>query len=307
MPSSDGRDLPLDARWAWRRYEEVRPRLPRAAFPAISRRIGDLGDLAGAIDVFVLDGYGVLNVGASAVPGAPERVAALQAAGKRVLVLTNGATRPARDRLATYRALGFDLSEADMISSRDALAAAMAGRRDLRWGFAATADSEIEAIAPRATLLGDDPGAYAAADGFALVSAGAWNRKRQDLLLAALRQRPRPVLVGNPDLVAPREDGLSAEPGAYAHEIADRTGIAPEFHGKPFPDVFRMAAARIGPGVDPHRIAMVGDTLHTDVLGGAAMGWRTVLVMKHGLMQAADPDRLHEISDIRPDFIADTT
>ncbi len=119
--------------------------------------------------------------------------------------------------------------------------------------------------------------------------------------------RPRPVLVGNPDLVAPREDGFTAEPGLFAHEVADETGIMPEFYGKPFADVFRMAAERIDPAVPAHRIAMVGDTLHTDVLGGAAIGWRTVLVMDHGLMQAAKPDRLGEITDIRPDFVADTT
>ncbi|MDH3666130.1 MAG: HAD-IIA family hydrolase [Paracoccaceae bacterium] len=281
--------------------------MPAATFPAVSRRIRNLGELAGEIDVFVLDGYGVLNVGASVVPGAPARVAALRAAGKRVLVLTNGATRPARDRLAKYREMGFDFADDDLISSRDALAAAMAGRRHMRWGFAATAGSEIGSIVPQASLLGDDPADYAAMDGFALLSTGAWNRDRQALLLAALRARPRPVLVGNPDLAAPREDGFSAEPGLFAHEIEDRTEVVPQFHGKPFEGVFHMAAARIGQGVPAHRIAMVGDTLHTDVLGGAAMGWQTVLVMNHGLMKAANPDRLHEITDIRPHFIADTT
>ncbi len=266
-----------------------------------------MGELANEIDVFVLDGYGVLNVGTSVVPGAPQRVAVLRTAGKRVLVLTNGATRPARDRVEKYRALGFDVAELDLISSRDALAAAMAERQHIRWGFAATAESEVESIVPRATLLGDDPADYAAMDGFALLSTGAWNRDRQELLLAALRARPRPVLVGNPDLAAPREDGFSSEPGLFAHEIADQTEIVPEFYGKPFEDVFRLAAARIGPEVPAHRIAMVGDTLHTDVLGGAVMGWQTVLVMNHGLMKSADPDRLDEIADIRPHFIADTT
>jgi len=59
--------------------------------------------------------------------------------------------------------------------------------------------------------------------------------------------------------------------------------------------------------VPPQRIAMVGDTLHTDILGGAGMGWRTVLIMDHGIMKGFPAGSLDQISDIRPDFIADTT
>ena len=118
---------------------------------------------------------------------------------------------------------------------------------------------------------------------------------------------PRPVLVGNPDLAAPRETGLSAEPGLYAHEIADATGILPEFYGKPFANVFALAARRIRPGVSPRRIAMVGDTPWTDILGGAAMGWRTVLVHGYGLAQRCELGALWSLTDIRPDFVAAAT
>ncbi|MCH8953061.1 MAG: HAD hydrolase-like protein [Proteobacteria bacterium] len=301
----------LDADWVCRRYEEIRARLPMARFPATSRRIGNLGDLSGEIDVFVLDGYGVLNVGTRVVPGAPERVAALRAAGKRLFVLTNGASYPAARTLLRYRRLGFDFTAGEVVSSRDALARALAGRQELRWGFAAVEASAIGELAQAGVRLGDDPADYDAVDGFVLLSTGDWNRARQDLLLASLRARPRPVLVGNPDLVSPREDGLAAEPGLYAHEIADLTGCAPEFYGKPFANVFELVRERIGAGPDsgvpPHRIAMAGDTLHTDILGGACMGWRTVLVLDHGLLKGFAAGSLDRLSDIRPDFIADTT
>jgi len=299
----------LDAGWACRRYEEIRPRLPAARFPETSRRIGNLGDLSGEIDVFVLDGYGVLNVGARVVPGAPERIAALRAAGKRLFVLTNGASYPAARTLQRYRRLGFDFTAHEVVSSRDALARAMAGRPEKRWGFAAVEASAIGELTQAGVRLGDDPADYDAVDGFVMLSTGDWSRARQDLLLASLRTRPRPVLVGNPDLVSPREDGLAAEPGLYAHEIADLTGCVPEFYGKPFANVFELVRERIGPdsGVPPHRIAMVGDTLHTDILGGAGMGWRTVLVLDHGLLKGFSAAALDRLSDIRPDFIADTT
>jgi HAD superfamily hydrolase (TIGR01450 family) len=297
----------LDAGWVCRRYEEVRARLTSAHFPATSRRIGNLSDLIDEIDVFVLDGYGVLNIGKQGVPGAPERVTALRAARKSVFVLTNGATYQVAQTVARYRRLGFDFAPNEIISSRDALARAMTNRQDLRWGFAAIEASEIGQLARNGSLLGDDPALYDAVDGFVLLGTGGWSRARQDLLLGSLRARPRPVLVGNPDLVSPREDGLAAEPGLYAHEIADLTGCEPEFYGKPFANVFDLVRERIGPGVAAHRIAMVGDTLHTDVLGGAGMGWRTVLVLDHGLLKGFAAGSLDRLSDIRPDFIADTT
>jgi len=37
------------------------------------------------------------------------------------------------------------------------------------------------------------------------------------------------------------------------------------------------------------------------------MGWRTVLVLDHGLLKGFRADSLDRLSDIRPDFIADTT
>lgn len=296
----------MDAARACARYEAVRARLPAARFPARAARARSLAEIAEAIDVFVLDGFGVLNVGERAVPGAVERIAALQAAGKRCVVLTNGATLPTRIARKKYDRFGFAFGPEDVVSSRDAMAAAVAARPPMLWGFAATEDAAIEEIAPGALLLGDDPEPYERAEAFALLSANAWTPARQALLLGSLKARPRPVVVGNPDLVAPREDGLSLEPGFFAHEIADATGVAPAFYGKPFPEVFAIAAARIG-AHDPARVAMVGDTLHTDILGGAARGWRTVLVLNHGLLRTLDADRLIGESGIVPDFVVETT
>src|SRR5690606_8371232 len=96
-----------------------------------------------------------------------------------------------------------------------------------------------------------------------------------------LAARPAPVLIGNPDLVAPRESGLSIEPGHFAHDLLDRVDCEVRFFGKPYANAFDAAIAAVeaerGP-VDRSRVAMVGDTLHTDILGGAGAGLRTVLV-----------------------------
>ena len=52
---------------------------------------------------------------------------------------------------------------------------------------------------------------------------------------------------------------------------------------------------------------MVGDTLHTDILGGRAAGLATVLVAGHGLFRGHDPLPFIERSGIRPDWIVETT
>lgn len=85
FPSLSGSD-------AFAFYENARDRLPKAQFPARSSHAANLGELADQFDVFVFDAYGVLNKGTEAVPGAAQRVKALQDLGKKTFVLTNGAS-----------------------------------------------------------------------------------------------------------------------------------------------------------------------------------------------------------------------
>jgi HAD superfamily hydrolase (TIGR01450 family) len=287
---------------AFAAYEAVRARLPQAAFPAACERAGSLADIADRYDAFLLDAFGVLNIGDTPVPGAPERVAALQRMGKRVLVLTNSASQTPEVARAKYRRLGFDFAPEDVVSSREALKHALVGRPEPIWACMAPPSAGVEELGVRAVLLADDPQPYEEADGFILLGSAGWTSVRQDMLEAALRRRPRPALVGNPDIVAPREAGLTPEPGHYAHLLADRLELAPVFCGKPYRNIFDLALARIG-GVPRERILMVGDSLHTDVLGGAAAGIRTALVTSFGLFRTSDVDALIARSGIVPDHL----
>lgn len=78
-----------------------------------------------------------------------------------------------------------------------------------------------------------------------------------------------------------------------------------EFHGKPYPGAFEAALRALE--LPPARVAMVGDTLHTDVLGGRMAGCGTVLVTGHGFFKGVDPDPFIEATGILPDYIADET
>ena len=295
-----------DAAAAVARYQAIRGRLPQATFPAQSIHRANLEALCDEIDCFVLDGFGVLNVGNETVPGAVERVNNLRKLGKQVRVLTNGASFPVTTTCAKYEKWGMPFSAAEVVSSRDALAVALKEKPAMRWGFVALDESQISLLSPNAVLLKDNPEDYESCDGFVLLGAGTWTPERQALLTQALQQRSRLLYVGNPDLVAPHPGRLSQEPGWFAHLIADTGSVEPEFFGKPFDNAFALIRQGVE-GIDPHRIAMVGDTLHTDILGGAQAGWRTVLVTDHGLLKGMDIERAILDSAIRPDFVVPTT
>lgn len=292
---------------AFAAYEAVRHRLPPAT-SGISRgqrRVQTLEALAPDFDVFLLDAFGVLNIGDAAIPGTPERVRALRAAGKRVLVVSNAAGFPHAALMEKYARLGYEFAPRDVITSRVTLLAGLAGRRNLHWGLMATRSTGLRDLEDLTlTYLEEDPAAYDAVDGFLLIGSAAWTEARQALLEAALRDRPRPVLVGNPDIVAPRENGFSIEPGHFAHKLADRTGITPEFFGKPFRNIFDIAFERVG-NVDRDRVVMVGDSLHTDILGAQSAGIASALIANYGFFAGLDAEGAVAASGIVPDFIVE--
>ena len=276
-------------------YENLRSVLPSAEVPSGTQHGRDLGDTAADYDAYVLDAFGVLNRGEVAIAGAVERIAALRALGKRLVVLTNAASYTRTEILAKYHRLGFDFDASEVVSSRDVAFAALSALPDGQaWAAVAAAGDDFN-DAPetvRIEHLNDDPELLHKAGGFLLLSSARWSDRNTAALAEALLANPRPLVVANPDLVAPREAGLSVEPGLIAHQITQKTGGGAAFYGKPFGNAFEAALVRLN-GIPRHRIAMVGDTLHTDVLGGAAAGLGTVLVTDHGLFKGHDVAPIH--------------
>jgi glycerol-1-phosphatase len=287
-------------------YLAVRDRLPPARPGRRYATVAALAEIADPFDLVLLDAYGVLNVGERPVPGAAERIAGLRRAGRRVAVVTNSAGYPKRVMMARYARLGFDFAPDEVASSREALLRRLSDDPGALWGLMlSTAFGREELEQLQIEFLENDPAAYARADGFLLVGSEGWSERRQALLEAALLARPRPVLVGNPDIVAPREEGLTLEPGHFAHRLANRTGIVPEFFGKPFPEVFELALSRLPYRPPPERVLMVGDTLHTDVLGAKSLGFAAALVTGYGSLAGADVAAAIRKSGIVPDFVAE--
>ncbi|WP_299609951.1 HAD hydrolase-like protein [uncultured Tateyamaria sp.] len=294
----------ISAEEAFLAYEAVRHRLPDAVRTDGSyRSVETLEDLADEFDAFLLDAFGVLNIGETAIAGTPERVEALKAAGKRVLVVSNAAGFPHAALMEKYARLGYDFAPEDVVTSRATLLAGLDGHRGMHWGLMATRSTglrDLEGL--NLTYLEEDPAPYATVDGFLMIGSAAWTDARQTLLEAALMDNPRPVLVGNPDIVAPRETGFSTEPGHFAHRLADRTNVAPLFFGKPFANIFDLAFKRLG-AVDKSRVLMVGDSLHTDILGAQTAGVASALISGYGFFAGQDVKAAIAQAGITPSFV----
>lgn len=288
-----------DTQSVFDRYEAIRGRLPAAdAFPT-TLEIVSLTEIADQVDAFVFDAFGVLNVGESPIPGAAERLNELRAAGCAIRVLTNAASYQRAGAIAKFKRLGMSLEDGEIITSRDAALRGLEGGK--LWGAIAAQGDDLADVPGPVIRLGQERADYDRVEGVLFLSAADWSAAQQELLEASLARNPRVVVVANADLVAPRDDGFSLEPGYFGHRIADRTRAELICYGKPFADVFQMVEETL-PGISRDRIAMCGDSLHTDILGAAAAGWRSVLVTQDGLFAGADVAGYAATSGIRADW-----
>ncbi|HEY9040164.1 MAG TPA: HAD-IIA family hydrolase [Roseovarius sp.] len=295
----------VDPAEAFEAYLKLHHRLPATTGNGRATK-ADFLDIVAPFDLILFDAYGVLNVGETAIPGAAQTIAALRSLGKSVAVVSNSAGYPKDRMMARYATLGFDFAPNEVVTSREALLHRLEGEPPRLWGVMLNPASDPGEIAALdCVILTDDPADYDRVEGFLLIGSDGWTATRQTLLEAALRRQPRPVFVGNPDLVAPRETGLSMEPGWFAHQLADAAGVVPVFLGKPFPDIFELALARLASPPAAERVLMVGDTLHTDILGGNHAGFATALVTAHGALAGLDIAAAIRRSAIMPDFIVD--
>ena len=288
---------------AWREYRRAEARLPPKPPPVAPRRIAGVAEIARDFDLFLLDAWGVLNIGDAPISGAAAALAALRRQGKRLLVLSNDGTREPAAAAARHRARGFDLGEDEVLPGIALLGEVLARLAPAApVGLIADPPAPYPALTGAMLPLADTVGDYNAVSAIVFLSSDDWTDARQALLEASLARHPRPLVIGNPDIVSPEPQRMATEPGYFGHRIADRGAVQPIFCGKPFAPIYARALSR-HPGIDPRRVLCIGDTLHTDILGGRAAGFRTLLI-EDGFCRGRDGMALAAECGIWPDFIA---
>ncbi|MGC9529175.1 MAG: HAD-IIA family hydrolase [Candidatus Bipolaricaulaceae bacterium] len=221
--------------------------------------------------VFVLDVDGVLVRGSQPVPGAAEALAALRRHG-RIVLLTNNSTRSRRATAAGLAELGFFVSAEETVTS----------------SYVAARYLQEEAGRCRAWPLGEE-GLHEelAAAGHRIsepreadwIVVGMDRKLTYDKLARALEGllRGARLLATNRDGTFPTPAGLQPGAGAVVGAL-EGMGFAPEeVVGKPSPIAFQVALEVAGAG--PEEALMIGDRLETDILGAAAVGMDTAMVL----------------------------
>lgn len=291
---------------AWAVYLDARPRMPAFPPPIAPTRVSGLLEVVeqGGVDLVVFDAYGVLHIGGDALPPALNAFRELRRRGVRLCVVTNDVTRGPDGVCQGLNARGYDLTPEEVISGRSLLPAVMDAQAAGTWGVMATHAEDIAGRFRDCVPLGAEACAaeFSAVDGFLFVDNNYWTDAHPPLLEQALTGRPRPMVVCNPDVACPYLDFISAEPGLYAHAMAARGLTEVTFLGKPFKGVYDLVAQRF-PDVPRERMLMVGDSPHTDVLGGRGAGMR-VLLVESGFLRGRDSLALCREAGLLPHFIA---
>jgi HAD superfamily hydrolase (TIGR01450 family) len=235
----------------------------------------------GAYPAYLFDADGTLVYPHGPVPGAPEAVAALKRAGRRVAVVTNNSFLARAELHAKLTGLGFPIEQDEIFTAPVAAAHYIArqqpaarvyaqGSPGLRAELRAAGLRLVSPARAEFLVVGHDP------------------RLTYRKLLVATRG-----LLAGWRFIAVNRDGLIAAPeGAYpgcgmvVGALEAATGIRPEaVAGKPGPLILEEAARWLGQ--PPATCLYVGDNLGSDLGAARAAGMPCLLVLT-GLSQAAD-------------------
>ena len=248
-----------------------------------------LADVLGRYQAVLLDAFGVLVDGTSALPGAAELVAELARRRMRYLVVTNDASRLPETASRRFRGFGLDIASEDILTSGQLIGPYMAerglvGARCLVLG---TEDSQRYVSDAGGVVCPIDADAdydlFAVCDDEGYPFLEGVNATVSALFRALDAGREIHLCLPNPDLVFPAGGGrfgftsgavaLLFE-AALARRYADRR-IEFDRLGKPHRPLFDAAAARLG----TRRILMIGDQLETDIAGARRAGLDAALLV----------------------------
>ena len=245
------------------------------------------------MDCWLTDMDGVLVHEEQPIPGASDFIAALQASGRRFLVLTNNSIYTPRDLRARLSSSGIDIPEESIWTSALATAKFL---DDQRPGGTAYVIGEAGLTTPLHeigyVLTERDP---------EYVVLGETRTYSFEAITRAIRliEGGARFIATNPDASGPSTEGSLPATGAVAALISRATGVEPYYVGKPNPLMMRSALNRL----DAHSetTVMIGDRMDTDIISGLEAGMRTVLVLT-GSTRATQVERF----PYRPTRIVDS-
>ncbi|MBS1879505.1 MAG: HAD-IIA family hydrolase [Actinobacteria bacterium] len=255
--------------------------------------------LSDDFDGFLVDLDGVVWIGREPVPGSPEALAALLAAGKELVFVTNNPGREPAAYAERLAALGVVVGPERILTAGIAvarLAAAAAGEGGPVFVIGAPAlKGLVKAEGARVVEVEEAPAAAA------VVVSGHRDFDYAELLASKRALDAGAALFATSrDPTLPTPEGEWPGTGAVLAAVETAAGRRAEIAGKPERHLFELALAAI-PGAE--RVAMVGDRLSSDVAGGHAAGLATILVLSGTSGEDGAGSEDLATADPQPDFV----
>ena len=217
---------------------------------------------------FLIDLDGVLYIEDRTIPGAVETVNWLRRQGFPFRFLTN-TTMHSRDSLVAKLArFGIQAESGEMFSTAVVAAKWLADKGVSRVQLLLPEDPQkdfagfvITDNQPEVVVVGD----LGAQFNFDILNSAFLAVKAGAQLVALQKGR-----------YWQKQSGLAIDAGAFVAALEYATETEAELIGKPNRAYFDMALVDIG--LEPSQVAMIGDTIDTDIIGAQAVGMPTILV-----------------------------
>lgn len=248
----------------------------------------------------ILDLDGCVWTGGEPIPGSPEAIDMLRAAGLRVAFATNNSRSTTEDYVTQLWAIGVKASTSDVVTSGGAMQHLLAETRSGRTAFVVGTDAMRRHVSDAGLKLMN--GTDLASRVEVVVVAATEQFTYDDLRTASLAvRRGADLLATARDPTHPMPDGLWPGTGALLAAVETASGATAALVGKPEPQLFLTALDRLGGG----RTLVVGDRLDSDVAAATAAGLDAALVLSGGTSRAQAEAAGREDGAPRPVGLAD--
>jgi NagD protein len=246
---------------------------------------------------YLIDMDGVIYRGHHLIPGADRFIAELRAADVPFLFLTNNSQRTRRDVATKLERMGIEVEEEHVFTCAMATARFLAQQKPNGTAFVIGEGGLLTALHNNGYSIVDrDPDYVVVGEGRTM------NFEMAEAALGMILKGAK-LVATNLDPNCPIQGGgMRPGCGAIVALLEAASGVKAFSVGKPSPIMLRGARKELG--LTAGQTVVIGDTMETDILGGAQMGCHTILVLSGGTRRE-DLIRYAYRPDLVVDSIAD--